>query len=199
MEQPSERGQELAWRADFQRKYLSRLVAMLRRGRIERATNTSTGSRTVKFAADLTLAMTSSGRTAWSRAIIDKYAFKVMKSRCNLRGVKSKRNYQRLGRSAYAKTRPCKTTAVCKKLSRRLHRTASRPTEFNCEEEEAGGTVVSRMQTLRLLVPGSHGQDTPAFLKDAADYIVALKMQVQAMQALADCYSNSNSRSARQV
>jgi hypothetical protein len=52
--------------------------------------------------------------------------------------------------------------------------------------------VASRMQTLRLLVPGSRGLDTPVFLKEVADYTVALKMQVQAMQALADCYTNSS-------
>jgi hypothetical protein len=55
------------------------------------------------------------------------------------------------------------------------------------------------MQALRLLVPGSRRLDTPVFLKEAADYIVALKMQVQAMQALADCYSNSNAQAASDV
>jgi hypothetical protein len=55
------------------------------------------------------------------------------------------------------------------------------------------------MQTLRLLVPGSLGLDTPVFLKEAADYISALKKQVQTMQALADCYSNSRAHSACQV
>lgn len=198
MEQPSERWQEPAWRADFQRKYLRRLVAMLRRDwRIEPATNASTGSRTVKFASDLSLAMTSRVRTAWSRAIISKYLFKVRKSRCQLRGVKIRGNQRGVRRSAYAKTGPCKTTAVCKKVGRRLHRIASK-TNHKCEQE-AGGTVASRMRTLRMLVPGSHGLDTPVFLKDAADYIVALKMQVQAMQALADCYSDSSAHSATQV
>lgn len=197
MEQQSGLGQEPAWRAGFQKKYLSRLVAILRRGRIERTTSISARSRTVKFAADLSLAMTSRGKTAWSRAIIRKCLFRLKKSRCLLQGVKSVGNFGGLSRSAYAKSRPCKTNAVCKKFSSRLMRTASR-TEHHCKEE-AEGTVASRMQTLRLLVPGSHGLDTPVFLKDAADYIVALRMQVQAMQALEDCYSNSSANSARQV
>jgi len=59
--------------------------------------------------------------------------------------------------------------------------------------------VASRMETLRLLVPGSRGLDTADFLKEAADYTMALKMQVQAMQALADCYSNSSAHDAFKV
>lgn len=59
--------------------------------------------------------------------------------------------------------------------------------------EEAKGTVASRMQILRTLVPGNSGLDSPVLLKETADYIVALKMQVQAMQALADWYTNHSS------
>lgn len=194
MEQPSGGGQGPAWKTGFQQKYLSRLVAILRRARIQRATSVSTRGRTVKFAADLSLAMTSRGRTAWSRAIIRKYLFWLRKSRCLLRGVKSRGNFGSVSRSVHARSRLGRKIAVSKKFGRRLLRTASR-TGHHCNEE-AGHTVASRVQTLRMLVPGSQGLDTATFLKDAAGYIVALKMQVQAMQALADCYSNSSAHFA---
>lgn len=198
MEQPSGGGQDqLAWKAGFQRRYLGHLLAIMRCARIEPATSVSTRSRTVKFAADLSLAMTSRGRTAWSRAIIGKHHFWLRKSRCVLRGVKSRGNFGSVSRSAFARSRPCKKTGVCKKLARQLLRTVSK-TGHNCKEE-AGDTVFSRLQTLRMLVPGSQDLDTPSFLKDAADYIVSLKMQVQAMQALADWYSNSTAHFPRQV
>lgn len=194
--QPSGGGQQAAWRARFRQKYLSRLVAMLRRRKIERTTSLSTRSRTVKFAADLSLATTSGGRTAWSRAILGKYLCRLKKSRCQLRLVKSRENLHGLRRSASAKSGPCITTPVCKKFDKRLLGTGSR---MGHNSEEAGGTVASRMQILRLLVPGSRGLETPVFLKEAADYIVALKMQVQAMQILADCCSNSSIQAVPQV
>nr|ABK24435.1 unknown [Picea sitchensis] len=185
-------GKESAWRAGFQRKYFSRVVAVLRSGRIENATSASARIRTVKFAADLSMAMTSRGRTAWSRAILGKYIIRLKRSRCQLRVVKSRGNLHGIRTSASGKSSPCKRTAVCKKLARRFlgnsrHRGL----------KGTGVTVASRMQTLRLLIPGSHGLDTPVFLKEAADYIVALKMQIQAMQALAD--SNSGAHAAWQV
>ena len=65
--------------------------------------------------------------------------------------------------------------------------------------EGGGTTVASHIQTLRLLVPGSRQLDTPVLLEEAADYIVALKMQVQAMKALSDCFSNSNANASPQV
>jgi hypothetical protein len=46
------------------------------------------------------------------------------------------------------------------------------------------------MQTLRELIPGSRRLDTPVFLDEVTDYIMALKMQVQAMQALTGWYRN---------
>jgi hypothetical protein len=55
------------------------------------------------------------------------------------------------------------------------------------------------MKTLRTLVPGNRTLDPPVFLKETADYIVALKMQVQAMQALADWCTNQTAYAACQV
>lgn len=173
-------GKESAGRTGFQLKYVSRIVAVLRRGRIENATSASAQIRAVKAAADLSMAMTSRGRTAWSRAILGKYV-RLKRSGCRRRVVKSRRNLHGIRRSASGKSSPCKRTDLCKKLSQRLLRNSR-----HRGLKGTGGTLDSRIQTLRLLIPGSNGLDTAAFLKEAADYIRALKMQVQAMQALAD-------------
>lgn len=199
MEQPSAGGQEAPWRAGFQRKYLSRLVAMLRRRKIDqRATRVSARSRAVKLAADLSLAMTVRSRTAWRRAIFGKYFYRFKKTRCQRRRVKSRGNPEEKRRSVSVKARPCKPNAVFDRSYKKLPgaeyglmwATSIRSCD-NCDEESRG-TLDSGMETLRALVPGSALLDTPVFLKEAADYIVALEMQVQAMQALADFYSNSN-------
>lgn len=185
-------GKESAGRTGFQRKYFSRVVAMLRRGRIENLTSASARIRAVKAAADLSMAMTSRGQTAWSRAILGKYIIRLKRSCCRPRVVKSRGNLHGIRRSASGKSIPCKRTAVCKKLAQRLLRNSR-----HRGLKGTGGTLASRIQTLRLLIPGSNGLDTAAFLKEAADYILALKMQVQAMQALAD--SNSSIHAAWKV
>lgn len=196
MEQFSRRGKEPSWRAGFQRKYLGRLVAMLRRRKIDqRATRISARSRAVKLAADLSLAMTVRSQTSWQRAIFGKYLFKIKKSGCQPPGVKSRRNPEFKKRSVSTKARTCKANAAWDNSNKQLSRAESRLTGTtsirscdNCDEQERG-TVDSRMETLRALVPGSCRLDMPVFLKEAADYIVALEMQVQAMQTLADLYS----------
>lgn len=135
---------------------------------------------------DLSLAMTARGRTAWSRAIVRKYLSRLHKSGCQRRSaVKSRVNSPR---SASAKnSRPCKTIFSGKKSIRRLFGVASRSgTSIRSET----GSVASRLQTLRELIPGSRRLDTPVFLEEVTDYIVALKMQVQAMQALTGWYTN---------
>lgn len=188
MEKPSRDEQKAAWRASFQRKYTRQLIAVLRRRRIERATSGLARSRTVKLAADLSLAMMARGRTSWSRAILQKCLFRLNNSRCQRRSVlKSRMNS---ARSASAKiSRPYKTAFGGKKFVKRLFG-ASSPTVQSHGSEPARRTVASRLQTLRELVPGSRGLELPVFLQETGDYIEALQMQVRAMQALTDWYSN---------
>ena len=184
--------------AVFQGKYLSCLMAVMRRGRIERATSVSVRTRAVKLAADLSLICMSTARrrTQWSRAILGKYLFKLNKVRCQSRLFKWSANSHGRRISASSKTTRCK-----KIVSRLMLGALSRSGTgilSQCDEQRRR-TVVSRMQTFRLLIPGSRRLDTPVFLEEAADYIIALKMQVQAMQALADSYSNSSAYAAYRV
>lgn len=160
--------QEAAWTAGFQRKYIRQLVAVLRHGRIERTTRGLARSRAVKLAADMSLAMAARGRTAWSRAILRKYLFRPKKSRCQRRSV------IKSGWASANNSKRCKTTFPGKKSVRRLFRV----------------TVASRMQSLMELIPGSRHLDTLFFLEEVTDYIVALKMQVEAMQALTGWYAD---------
>lgn len=186
MERPSVGEQKAAWRAGFQRKYIRQFPVVLRHGKIERAASGLIRSRAVKQAADLSLAMTARGRTAWSRAILRKYLSRVDKSGCQ-RGsvVKSRVNFP--SSVSAKKSRPGKTTFPGKKSVKRLFRVASKSGSSIRSEKR---TLASRMQTLRDLIPGSRRLNTPVFLEEAADYIVALMMQVQGMQALTGCYTN---------
>jgi len=200
MEERHGAGQEGARSAVFQRKYLNYLGAVLRRVRIERATSVWARSRVVKLAADLSMAVTTRGGTEWSRAILGKYLFRLKKTHCPKRVFQCRGNSHGKRRSASVKTKPCKRTASSKKPVSQLPGAPSRSgTGIWSHSEEEGGTVALSMQSLRLLVPGSRQLDTPVFLEEAADYIVALKMQVQAMQALADCYTNSSAHAPFQV
>lgn len=203
MERRSGGGKWAPWRADFQQKYLSRLLSLLRRRKIDqRSTRLSARIRAVKLAADLSLAMTVRSRTAWRRAILGKYHFRFNKSGCQRRRVKSRRNPRGTRRSVSGKGRPCATAVACdnayKQLPGEEYGLMGTTGIWSCDNcnEEAMGTVDSRMETLRALVPGSSRLDTPVFLKEAADYIVALEMQVQAMRALADLWSNSNAQAS---
>lgn len=184
MEKRHGRGRDVLWSAILQRKCLSRLVG---RRRIQTSINASVGIRSVKLAMDPSLAMASSGRKAWSRAIVGKYLSKQQKPRCQLRVLKSRWNVHGTRRLAFPETRQSRTGL---KLASK--------TGCNCEVE-AGRTVASRMQTLRLLVPGSRGLDTPDLLKETADYISVLKKLVQAMQLLADCCSNLTAHSTCEI
>nr|ABR17607.1 unknown [Picea sitchensis] len=160
MEQHFGRRQEPTWRTDFQRKYLRRLVAMLRRGRIDqRATSLSARSRALKAAADLSLAMTTRGRTAWRCAILRKYLFRLHKSGFQRRVVNSRMDCLGKRKSVSVKARPCKPNADRDISGRqlpgveyRITGTASRWSRGNCDEE-AGRSVISRMQILRAIVP----------------------------------------------
>lgn len=194
MEQRCGGGQEAARMADSRRIYLSHLVAELRHLRIHRrATKLSARTRAVKLAADLSLAMTGRGRSAWRQAIVGKYLLRHRETRCQRRVVNSKGNSQGKRKSTSTKARPCNLNAArmnsCRQLPGRDSGLTGIRTLFSRDNyhKEAGGAADSRMQTLRALVPGSEGLDTPIFLKECADYIVALKLQVQVMKELADC------------
>lgn len=202
MERRYGRGLLGARRANFQWIYLGHLLTSLRRGRFDqRATRLSARCRAVKWAVDLSLAMTARGKTAWSRAIVRKCLFRLKISHCQRLVVHSRGNSQGKRKLVSAKARPCKTNAASQNSGRQSPGPDSRltQTKSSFSRDNGRGTVDSRMQILRALVPGSRGLDTPIFLKETADYIEALNMQVQAMQALADCYLNSNAHGARHV
>lgn len=177
--------QKAGWRTGFQRKYARHLAAVLRNGRIQLVTSGLTRSLAVKQAADLSLAMMAMGRTAWSRAILRKYLARNNKYRCQRRQV-VKSGVKFPGSVSAKNSRPCKTSFPGQKSIKRAFRRACKSgTSIHSEK----GTLASRMQILRQLIPGSCGLDTPVFLEEVADYIVALKMQVQGMQALTSRYT----------
>ncbi|GLJ31624.1 hypothetical protein SUGI_0634890 [Cryptomeria japonica] len=177
-----------AWRAGFQKKYLSRFVAELQRRRVERRPSS------VKSAADLSLAMAVRGRTAWSRAIIFASASrKANRSTRAWRILKNRRNFHsRLKSLRKSTANACKSTAFCSKQT--LAKRPCKPEACSTSSQSLGEeeqSVELRIETLRTLVPGSRGLDTPILLEEVAEYIMALKIQVESMQALANHLENS--------
>lgn len=83
-----------------------------------------------------------------------------------------------------------KLNAWSKKSMRILLRGVSRDERSKRQEETR--TWDARIKMLQSLVPGGRSMDTPVLLQEVADYILALKMQVDTMQTLAN-YLTMNS------
>jgi len=77
-----------------------------------------------------------------------------------------------------------KLNAWSKKSMRILLRGVSRAERSKRQEETR--TWDARIKMLQSLVPGGRGMDTPTLLQEVGDYILALKMQVDTMQTLAN-------------
>eukprot|EP01018_Ginkgo_biloba_P005716 Gb_01289 [translate_table: standard] len=231
MEQRSSDGSQPAeWTAGSRRNYLKCLVAALRqipeRSRTEKNMSITGRSRAVKFAADLSLAMTARG-TTWSRSILAQsrknspnfidfvhtcrpriwskkpksISIHKISRRCKASDewrrsfLRIRGDFHSISRSGGSnakmllKTSPRarRLNVSSKKSVRRLLRAVSRSSKRRAEIR----TVDSRLKTLKRLVPGGRAMDTPVLLQEVADYILALKLQVETMQTLANYFSNS--------
>lgn len=80
--------------------------------------------------------------------------------------------------------------AWSKKSMRVLLRGVARAERSKRREETR--TWDARIKMLQSLVPGGRGLDTPTLLQEVADYIQALKMQVDTMQTLANYLTMNN-------
>lgn len=86
--------------------------------------------------------------------------------------------------------RVSKLNTWSKKSMRILLRGVSRDERSKHQEETR--TWDARIKMLQSLVPGGRGMDTPVLLQEVADYILALKMQVDTMETLANYLTMNN-------
>ncbi|KAG6488629.1 transcription factor bHLH148-like [Zingiber officinale] len=124
------------------------------------------GPQAVKEAADSALALTARGQSRWSRAIL------------------------------LSRRRPsCKFL-----LKARRGRMQPKPPppvlKLGAPASPEGKKVSERLRLLGRLVPGCRKLSAPSLLEEAADYMVALEMQVKTMRALADALSGASLNAA---
>jgi len=125
--------------------------------------------RAVKAAANSALALTARGQTRWSRAIL------LAGAACSRRRVLVK-----AGGKVRRRRRPPPPVQA------RDNAAAAAALLKGKGKDKDKDKVQERLRVLGRLVPGCRKLPAPALLEEAADYVAALQMQVNAMRALAD-------------
>ncbi|XP_042400691.1 transcription factor bHLH149-like [Zingiber officinale] len=90
--------------------------------------------------------------------------------------------------------RRCRSRRKLLRVTGKIGRARTRPPP--AAEAEAHRVRPDRLQVLRRLVPGCRKLSEKSVLKEAADYVAALEMQVKAMRALAEAFSAARAAEA---
>ncbi|KAG2239104.1 hypothetical protein Bca52824_089964 [Brassica carinata] len=159
------------WRSDKQQQiYSTNIIQSLREQRISAATDASAklsprgGGRAVRDAVYRSLAVTARGITLWSRAILSK-------------SVKVKLKFRKQNR--LRNSNPPKVVSITG--NNRLRK--KRATVLRLKAKGFTG-VQRKVKMLSRLIPGCRKQPLPVVLEETTDYIVAMEMQIRALNAL---------------
>ncbi|XP_010440194.1 PREDICTED: transcription factor bHLH147-like [Camelina sativa] len=164
--QPPSQSSVEKWRSEKQQQiYSTNIIQSLRELRISSAAKPSSspsprgrGGVAVRDAAYRSLAVTARGRTLWSRAILSK-------------AVKLKFRKQNRSRDSI-------TTRNVNNWLRKKRATVMRLKGKGLPAVERNVKLLSR------LIPGCQKQPLPVVLEETTDYIVAMEMQIRALNAL---------------
>ncbi|CAH8316709.1 unnamed protein product [Eruca vesicaria subsp. sativa] len=160
------------WRCEKQQQiYSTNIIQSLRELRISAAANPSPrgGGRAIRDAAYRSLAVTARGKTLWSRAILSK-AVKVKLNKFR------KQNWVRNPNPRTGNNRLMKKRATVLRLKAK------------------GFTAVQRkVKLLSRLIPGCRKQPLPVVLEETTDYIVAMEMQIRALNAIISAVGSGSS------
>ncbi|GLJ28865.1 hypothetical protein SUGI_0568940 [Cryptomeria japonica] len=197
--------------SSFRQKYMARLLGAL--SSIDRISNKKELSllkrrKRIKLAADISLALTSNG-SLWSHALISKIS-KLNKDKSLLQRIIGKRTVRNMKNTQF-----CSGTHMQKLMAgrrRAMKRSFMKRRNMNmikamadiktCPMEVrrpspyqlARSLVSQRTKLLKRLIPGGESMDSCCLLREAADYIISLRTQVEVMQSLA----NNGSLQSRQ-
>jgi len=181
-------------RGIYRRRLLSALRKINGLGRDKRGKlNLMNQTRRIKLAADLSLALTSHG-TAWSRALIKKHISLLKTDKRLVKEIMGNAYYSQhqlkfkqhegfhglTGRmKKYMKAPMIMTRNIIQRI---IHRKNAvnipvRPSAYKIALNE-------RTRQLKKLIPGGESMNNSSLLREAADYIVSLRTQVQVMHAL---------------
>ncbi|KAG2263383.1 hypothetical protein Bca4012_014397 [Brassica carinata] len=169
------------WRSEKQQQiYSTNIIQSLRELRISAAAADPSaklapprgGGRAVRDAAYRSLAVTARGRTLWSRAILSK-------------AVKVKLKFRKQNRPRNSNP----TTMVSITGSNRLRKRRATVLRLKAKGLPA---VQSKVKLLGRLIPGCRKQPLPVVLEETTDYIVAMEMQIRALNAIISAVSSSS-------
>ncbi|CAH8387817.1 unnamed protein product [Eruca vesicaria subsp. sativa] len=171
------------WRSEKQQQiYSTNIIQSLRELRISAAAVPSAklpprgGGRAVRDAAYRSLAVTARGRTLWSRAILSK-------------AVKVKLKFRKHNRPR----NPNPPTMASITGNNRLRK--KRATVLRLKGKGLPA-VKKRVKLLSRLIPGCRKQPLPVVLDETTDYIVAMQMQIRALNAIISAVGSSSSSSS---
>lgn len=143
----------------------------------------------IKLCADIALASAKNATTSWSIALISK----AKKDRDNeslvdnLLGPESQFKQQKTIHQMIACHKRVRSKKILKKscsVSQRMKKMG--PPKSNLAAYIAKRLVKKRTQVLQRLVPGGESMDEVSLIKEALDYILSLKVQVDVMRSLAN-------------
>uniref|UniRef100_M4D8C5 BHLH domain-containing protein n=1 Tax=Brassica campestris TaxID=3711 RepID=M4D8C5_BRACM len=164
------------WRSEKQQQiYSTNIIQSLRELRISdpsaKPAPPRGGGRAVRDAAYRSLAVTARGRTLWSRAILSK-------------AVKVKLKFRKQNRS-----RNSNQTMVSVTGNNRLRKKRATVLRLKAKGLPA---VQRRVKLLSRLIPGCRKQPSPVGLEETTDYIVAMEMQIRALNAIISAVGSSS-------
>ncbi|EFH46435.1 hypothetical protein ARALYDRAFT_915148 [Arabidopsis lyrata subsp. lyrata] len=163
-QQPPSQSSVEKWRSEKQQQiYSTNIIQSLRKLRISSAVKPPSprgGGIAVRDAAYRSLAVTARGRTLWSRALLSK-------------AVKLKFRKQNRMRNS--------NCAITGNNNNRLKK--KRATVLRLKGKGLPA-VQRKVKLLSRLIPGCRKQPLPVVLEETTDYIVAMEMQIRALNAL---------------
>ncbi|KAF8082596.1 hypothetical protein N665_0818s0012 [Sinapis alba] len=174
---PSPSSSVQKWRSEKQQQiYSTNIIQSLRELRISAAAAVDPprggGGRAVRDAAYRSLAVTARGRTLWSRAILSK-------------AVKVKLKFRKQNRSRNS-NHPTMVSITGNNRFRKKRATVLRL------KAKGLPAVQSKVKLLSRLIPGCRKQPLPVVLDETTDYIVAMEMQIRALNAIISAVGSSS-------
>ncbi|KAF8051820.1 hypothetical protein N665_1663s0012 [Sinapis alba] len=180
---PSPSSSVQKWRSEKQQQiYSTNIIQSLRELRISASAAVDPsaklapprggGGRAVRDAAYRSLAVTARGRTLWSRAILSK-------------AVKVKLKFRKQNRSRNSNH----PTMVSITGNNRLRKRRATVLKLKAKGLPA---VQSKVKLLSRLIPGCRKQPLPVVLEETTDYIVAMEMQIRALNAIISAVGSSS-------
>eukprot|EP01018_Ginkgo_biloba_P007228 Gb_41382 [translate_table: standard] len=193
--------------SSFRQLYLRRLLRALRSVHKTTVENLSfmKRRRRIKLAADISLALTSNG-TVWSHALMTNIS-KLNKDKSLLRDIVGKKKFHNMllkrnnseNSPQFMVLQTTHDQLACMQKQAGRKRVLRRYMKGFCNKNGidnlrkripsyklARNLIQKRTKQLKSLIPGGNSMDSYCLLREAADYIISLKTQVDVMQSLAN-------------